>query len=403
MKTIAIIGAGPAGMMAALQAAGTERRILLFEANDRVGRKLLLTGSGRCNISNRFVAAERYSCADSIALSETFTLFGHTELIDYLGRLAIPVYSTEDGWCYPLSQSASAVVDTLSTALNMAGVELHLGCKIIDVRKKDDRFALYSEKDIFYASKVIFASGGVSHPQTGSKGECFPILKRFGHTIIPHRPALAPVIADVKALHKLQGVRLDAAIHLYQDKRLVAETKGNIIITQWGLNGPGIMDISHHIKLKSKHECYLMINFISQKESILQEMFSRFQGTEWPLRILLQAVLPFKAPPVFMRLSGIPPEITMAEVTREQIQHLVKQLISFRMTVNGTKGFDWAQSSAGGVPFTEIDPKTMQSRKVSGLYLTGEVLDVVGPCGGYNLQFAFSSGALAGQHAGISL
>ncbi|MBN2356012.1 aminoacetone oxidase family FAD-binding enzyme [candidate division KSB1 bacterium] len=400
MHTIAIIGAGPAGMMAALQAARHKNRIILFESHKQVGKKLLNTGSGRCNITNQFIAAERYTCDDVETLARTLSAFGHAELVEFLRQIAIPIFSTADGWCYPLSQSAAAVVDTFYAALSSAGVELHLGCKIVDIRKAGDRFDLYSENERYQANRVIVAAGGMAYPQLGSRGDCYPILHRMGHTIVPSHPALAPVVANVKALHKLQGVRVDANVQLFRNAQLLAQTTGNVLITQWGLNGPGVMDLSHHIKTEANLGYYFLVNFIPQGEGLLRDMMMEYRKKRWPLRTLLHGILPYKMPPVFMRLASLPVQVTMAEVTEDQLSVLFEFLTSFRIPITGTRDFRFAQTSTGGVPFSEIDAETMQSKKVAGLYLAGETLDVVGPCGGFNLQFAFTTGALAGMAAG---
>lgn len=399
MTTIGIVGAGPAGMMAALNAARLGAKVMLFDSNLSVGRKLQVTGSGRCNITNQAIHPNKYTCADSESLAKIFDGFGYQELVNFLEDIAIPTFSTLDGWCYPRSESAAAVVDTFATALRLHGIELHLGCKIMDIQIHDGRFNLLSAIDSYQVTRVIVAAGGMARPELGSRGDCYPILRRMGHSIVPVHPALAPILADVKVLHKLQGVRMDVDLQLWRKNKLLAESHGNVIITQWGLNGPAAMDLSHHIDKDSLGDLHLQMNLLTDSEPFLRQLFIRKQKENWPVRTLMQSVLPFKVPPVFMRLAGLSPDISVSSLSNLQKESLFKVLTSFRITVEGTKDFRFAQSSAGGVPITEIEPETMMSRKISNLYLAGETLDVVGPCGGFNLQFAFSSGVLAGKSA----
>jgi len=393
-REIAVIGAGPAGIMAALQAARLGASVRLYDSNDRVGRKLRLTGSGRCNITNQHVAAAKYTCAAPLFLERLLSRFGHEEFLAFLDEHCIPVFFTADGWCYPRSQSANAVAETLTVALQRANVDLRLGCRVIDLRREGDDFIVVSTAGSDRASRVVVAAGGAAFPRTGSRGEFYPILQRLGHSVVPLRPALAPIVADVRALHKLQGVRLDAGLKLLRRGTPLAQTAGNLIITQWGLNGPAAMDLSH--LAGDAPDLTLEINWVFGSEEYLRGLIGKPQYKKWPARVLLQSVLPPKVPPVFLRMSGLSEDRILSD---DEWQSVLTQLTAFPLRVTGTKGFNDAQCSTGGIAVTEVDADTMMSLQIPGLYFAGEVMDVVGPCGGYNLQFAFSSGAVAGMAA----
>jgi predicted Rossmann fold flavoprotein len=396
--------------MAALEAAKRRARVLLFDANPMVGRKLLVTGNGRCNLSNANAAPGCYVCADPDFLEQALAKFGHEHLITALRELGIPTYATHDGWFYPLSNSAASVVDAFAAALELAGVEVHVRHKITRMRGTTGKFAL--EADVpdgartYTVERVIVAAGGKAHPALGSKGECFPLLEELGHTVVPVRPALTPIRAEVKQFHKLQGVRLDVGLALYQGDEKLGETVGNLLFTQFGFSGPAPMDLSHLVSthLVDGYEgppLRLTINLVPYHLEELRRLIARKRAEPVPMRVVLGAVLPVKVPPVFLRLAGLPPDVLLNRVSGRDLEKLLALLTGVSVTVKGTRGFKFSQLSTGGVPVTEVAPRSMASRRVKGLYLAGEVLDVVGPCGGYNLQFAFSSGAIAGMAAGL--
>lgn len=403
-RRVGIVGAGPAGIMAALEAARLGAQVLLFDTNAMVGRKLLVTGNGRCNISNVHVAAERYVCADRRFLEAAFSLCGHRETIEGLHDLGIPTYATPDGWCYPLSDSAATVADALAAALELAGVEVHLKTKISDLKPGRSVWTLFAggPAHTCEVDRVVVATGGKAYPALGSKGDFFPVLERLGHTIEPIRPALVPLVADVRHLHKLQGVRLDVGLTLFREDRVLGRSKGNLLFTQSGLSGPAAMDLSHLVSTRAGQPLTLAIDLLACVRDPLRELIARKRALPVPLPVVLGSVLPAKLPPVVIGLAGFSPEARLNELPEPDLERLMGLLGSLEVRVLGTRGFQHAQLSTGGVPVTEVSPETMASRVAPGLHLAGEVLDVVGPCGGFNLQFAFTSGALAGRGAATS-
>lgn len=398
--TIAIIGAGPAGMMAALQAAQAGARVLLFEANPAVGRKLAVTGSGRCNITNSRIEPARYACDEREFAATVLSHFGQAELVEFLGGIAVPVEAMADGWCYPRSGSAAAVVEALAAALQLAGVELHIGEKVTDFTPMGAVWRLTGRHD-YTADRLIIATGGAAQPNLGSRGELFPLLARLGHTLRPLRPALAPVTADMRRLHKLQGVRMDLGLQLCLGGETLAEETGNAIFTQWGLNGPAAMNLSHLISARPEAGWELVVHFIPGAEAELRQLLGRFADVAWPLTVLLAGLLPPKVARFIVQSAGLAPEMVVKDLGKADGERLWQVLTQTRLQGLGTRGLEFAQVAAGGVPAGEVAPATMASHKIGGLFLAGEVLDVVGPCGGYNLQFAFSTGALAGRAAAL--
>lgn len=399
-RTLAVIGAGPAGMMAALHAVRPGVRVLLIDSNPSVGRKLLVTGSGRCNLTNANVAAERYTCANPEFLQALFARFGHADLLAFMRDLGVLTYATDDGWTYPLSDSAVSVVEAFAAALDPAGVELRLETGVTDVRPAAGGFRLLTAGGEINAERVVLAAGGKAYPNLGSRGELFPVLERLGHTVRPVQPALAPLLLELKALQRLQGVRVDVRARLWHGREPLGETTGNCIFTQWGMNGPAVMDLSHHVSTRPGAGLRLELNFLPGSEAAVRELIARRRDTRVPLRVLLGAALPPKVPPVFLEMAGVADDAPLNTLSDDAVEKVLRLLTSHSLQVKGTRGFEFCQLSTGGVPVTEVDAATLQSRVTPGLYLAGEALDVVGPCGGYNLQFAFSSGVIAGRAAG---
>jgi len=260
-QSLTIIGAGPAGMTAALFAARGGAQVTLIDGNATVGRKLLVTGAGRANLTNRELSADRYTCANPAWLENVLARFGYAELIAFLESIGVLTYTTYDGWCYPLSESAQTVVDAFAAALNEAGVRLLLDHKVLSIRNIKEGYEIGFKTQRPHACEtLLIAAGGAASPALGSRGQLFPMLAALGHTVIAPRPALAPVTCDMTPYKALQGVRLNASVKLYAGATLLAQTSGNLIFTAWGLNGPAVMDLSHHISARPGENLRLELN-----------------------------------------------------------------------------------------------------------------------------------------------
>jgi len=401
VPTVGVIGAGPAGIMAALEAARRGARVTIYDTNRLVGRKLLVTGSGRCNISNLHASADRYVCADRAFMETALALRGPREILARLEELAVPTYATPDGWCYPLSDSAPNVVAALDAALRLAGVEVRLQTKVSDLRVRSGQvvLALGGPRETVAYGGVVVATGGMAYPALGATGEFFAVLESLGHTVVPVRPALAPITADMRRLRGLQGVRLDVGFALHADGKCLGETVGNLLFTDFGFSGPAPMDLSHLVSTHLGSTIVATIDLLPRHADTLRAIIRRMRGHAVPVAVALGAVLPAKVAPVMLRLAGLPEDAVLSDVDDDRLGRVLGLLRHVSVRVTGTRGFRFCQLSTGGVPVTEVDPRSMASRVIPGVHLAGEVLDVVGPCGGYNLQFAFTSGYLAGAGA----
>ena len=400
MAKIAVIGSGPAGMMAALFASRAGNEAIIIDSNEHTGRKLLVTGAGRCNLTNSKVAAVRYACDNPVWLNEVLNSFTREDLLNFLETIGIPTFSTFDGWYYPVSESAHAVVDAFDAALDANHVTKLLRKQVTGVEVSGEGFNVMLHRDPLPVDRVILACGGKAYPSLGSDGSLYSAILGLGHRLHPILPALAPVTADMRKLKGLQGVRLDADISLTLGGRLIGKTFGNIIFTDWGLNGPGVMDLSYLISGSPGKDLVLELNLLHQYEAKMQALFKDHKRSDIPVLVAIQSVLPPKMASYILGTLGIQQETLLSKLKPAQSIAVMKLMTQFRLMVTGTRGFEHCQVSTGGVPLGEVNPQTMGSLIVPGLFFAGEVLDVTGPCGGYNLQFAFSTGAIAGMSAG---
>lgn len=397
MKSIAIIGAGPAGILAALQSARAGAAVEVFEANSIIGRKLLVTGSGRCNITNLNARAEKYACNDPVFLQTILEQLEPVALRAYLADLGILTFATGDGWCYPISESAQAVADLFMAALVEAGIKFHFSTRISSLSKDSSGFILQGLEQKYRATNVIICAGGKSYSNLGSTGNLFASLKNLGHSINPILPALAPVLADMKPFQKLQGVRLDADVSLFNEAALLATTRGNLIFTSWGLNGPAVMDLSHLISKQPHSSLRLELNLLLDRKEDLRSLLDRKPHAK--VSVVLGSILPPKMASFIVEYCGFTSSATWRDLNTKEKEHLLRSVTHLPVVVTGVRGFDYCQLKTGGVSLSEVDPATLQSLYIPGLYLAGETLDVAGPCGGHNLHFAFASGWLAGKSA----
>ena len=389
-------------MMAAIQAAEGSGRITLFEHNPTIGRKLLVTGSSRCNLTNDAVGATAYYCEDQAWMESFLETFGVEEFRRAFDRLGIPTRKTEDGWYYPRSKSAQAVVEILGEGLAKRGIELRVATHVINFTKKDKGFEIEStalgshRHEIF--DLLVLGAGGKAYPELGSRGELFGALENLGHHVQALLPALGPIFADLGAFKELKGQRFDVLASIWHDQERLGQTKGNIIINQGGFNGPGVMNLSHLVALHPGADLTLQLNFIAPFWSDLADILTGQVAHPRSLRAGLLRYFTPKAADFFIRQAGLDPEFKLNALSEEQIRHLLEVTAEAKFHVSGSGSFRNSQVSVGGVPVGEVDPLSMESRLVPGLYLVGETLDVAGPCGGFNLHFAFGSGYLAGTH-----
>lgn len=404
---VIVIGAGAAGLMAAGQAAAGGADVTLLEKNDRPGRKLLITGKGRCNITN---ATDTQGLIKNIPgngrfLYSTFDMFDNHDLVRFFNRLGVETKVERGDRVFPVSDKAADVVDALARFCREQGVKIIYGQPVARITQQDGKVTgvVTRSDDAYQAEAVILATGGASYPGTGSTGDGYAMARELGHTIVAVKPALVPLETAEAWVKELQGLTLkNVRATAWAGGKALAEEFGEMIFTHFGISGPIILTISRKIAqaMEKGREIKVGINLkpaITQEQldQRMQRDFTAFQKKQF--KNSLGELLPKSLIPVIIRLSGISGDKPVHQVTREERLQLVNLLQNLEVTITGTRPLKEAIVTAGGVSVKEIDPRSMESKLVGGLFFAGEIVDVDGYTGGFNLQIAFSTGYLAGK------
>ncbi|MFH1380667.1 MAG: NAD(P)/FAD-dependent oxidoreductase [Candidatus Omnitrophota bacterium] len=404
---IAVVGAGPAGIMAAICASSSGKKTVLIERNAFLGRKILLTGKGRCNITNSgpidtFI--EKFG-KEGQFLRSAFSVFFNDELTDFFKSRGLPLKVERQGRVFPITDKAESVVEVLKCCIEKEkNLDVFYNKRIVDAIKKDDYFELKAAKKIsIYAKKVIIATGGVSYRATGSTGDGFDIAKKLGHTIKPLTPALVPIRTKESWVKELEGLSLRniRITFVYGKKKIISEI-GELVFTYFGVSGPLVLDLSGRITelLKSNREISFFIDLKPglKTEELQNKLLREFADNgKVQFKNIVKDLLPRKLIPVFVRLSGVDPEKTASQITKPERIKVTSLLKALPLTVTGSLDIEYAMVTAGGVSTKEINPRSMESRLISRLYFAGEIIEGSAPSGGYSLQQAFSTGFLAGK------
>ena len=407
---VIVIGAGPAGLMAAGQAASRGSRTLLVEKMDQPGRKLLLTGKHRCNLTNAASIDETLDQFNKAGrfLTQVFYRFFNQELRSFFRELGVPTVEQRGGRIFPASENARDVINALVSWCEKAGVELINETRMEELLIEDGRvYGVLTSKGRFSSPAVILATGGKAYPGTGSTGDGLAYARLAGHTIQPLRPSLVPLITAGRVAQDLQGLSLSNILaSVYLDQKPSKQLFGELIFTHFGLSGPVILTLSRDIVIAldkgKKVEIAIDLKPALSDQTLETRLMRDIQllGAK-QFSSLLSGLLPKKLIPICVEQTGILWDKKNSQLTTADRKILLKWLkYDFKFRVIGHKGFEQAIVTAGGVNTKEVDPHTMESKLVRGLYFAGEILDVDANTGGYNLQAAFSTGWAAGRSAG---
>lgn len=419
MRKVIVIGGGAGGMVAAGRAAECGASVVLLEKNGVLGRKLRITGKGRGNITNTadlndFTAAFG---PNGKFLYGAFSRFSNQDLIELLERLGVPTKVERGGRVFPKSDRAADVVSALEAWLRELGVEIRTGVKAQGLAQlsTSNQSAIrnpHSEIEgvrvfggIMSADSVVLATGGITYPRTGSTGDGYQWAAEVGHTVIPPSPSLSALEAKEPWVAQLQGLSLrNVTATLFSNGKKISKEFGEMLFTHFGVSGPIILTLSKaYGKLEDKSNVCLSINLKpAVKHQELDERLIRDFAQTRQFKNYLPELLPKTLIPVFMQLSDIPADTPLNRITASQRRRIIELLTDFRLTITGARSADEAIVTAGGVSLKEIDPRTMESRLVEGLYFAGEVMDIDAVTGGFNLQAAFSTGWVAGENAAFA-
>ena len=401
---VAIIGAGASGMAAAITAAASgQNQVLLFERQARVGRKLAATGNGRCNLTNRRISITRYHGSSPEFVRLALDSFPPDAVLDFFQTLGLYTVTEQDGKVYPYSDQANSVVDVLRFGLDRANVRLLTGTEVVGVKKQPSGFRIKTaDAQLWEADALIVACGGAAGTKLGGGLSGYQLLRSLGHHCTKLCPALVQLKTDPVRVQGLKGIRANAKLRLTINGTLLAETSGEVQFTDYGVSGPAVFEISRAAATADQTVLHLDLLPGYGADDLLSALcirVSRFPTLE--AGDLLTGILHNRLGRMLVKACGISLSAPLTALRWEQLNAVVQQCHAFELPITGNMGMDGAQVTAGGIVTQEFDPNSLQSRIVPGLYACGEVLDVDGDCGGFNLQWAWASGLLAGSLKGF--
>lgn len=400
MKKIVVIGGGVSGLIAAIHAKNKNNQVIILERNNTCGKKILVTGNGRCNYSNSNQDINHYHSNSSYNLESIINQKNISAFLDFYKSIGI-IPKVKNGYYYPYSNQAVTVQQALLRKVSELDIDVKTNTYVNDIAVNGNSFKIKTNNDIFYADIVIMACGGKSYSKLGTDGNGYQLLKKLGHNIIPVVPALTQ-IKVLENIKDLTGVRSEVSITLIEDGKTIKSETGEVQFTDYGISGICSMQLSKYISygIMDKKCEKIVINFISDIAKNKEEFIKFIESNNWldfEVRSLLDSLLNYKVTNYILKETKIAGNVKFRNLKDEEINALINCLINFTLTATGTNTFDNSQVSAGGVNLKEIDLTTMESKIIPNLYIVGEIVDVDGDCGGYNITFASISGMLAGM------
>jgi len=397
---VVVIGAGPAGLFSAMHAACSKNRVLLLEKNHDPGKKLLLSGSGQCNITHHgemrdFLA--RYGNHGKFLKPALFA-FTNTDLITFFDERGLPMVTEDNGKVFPKTLRSDDVLATLLVECRKRGIILHCDEAVSSISRTSDGFEITTTAKVYHVPVLVIATGGASYPKSGSTGDGYRFAASMGQPVTEIGPALTPLLIRNFPFASLPGMSFPQMhFSVWRAKKKISDYKGDVLFTHLGLSGPGILDASREIRTDDE----IRLSFVGtlKREEFTVDLIKRIQESrDWQIGTILAAYpIPERLNRKLLALSGIPEDLKGNHFSAEQRSQLITNCTEFPLTVTAPGGFSVAMVTRGGVALENVNPKTMESTIIPNLYFAGEVLDIDGDTGGYNFQAAFSTGFLAGQ------
>ena len=398
---VGIIGAGASGMAAALWASQEpDVQVILMERQARVGRKLQATGNGRCNLSNGKFHISHYHGEDPTFTEQVFSQFGVEDTLNWFSSLGLCTVTEQSGKVYPYSDQANSVVDVLRLALDKENITLRLGFEAEKIKYSPNGFTVESKEEIVTCDRLIVACGGLAGSKLGGTMAGYKLLSKLGHRSTKLRPNLVQIQSRWQALSSLKGVRTNCNVDILHNGDLFAQSRGELQFTEQGLSGPVIFEISRDV-CSASGSWIARLDFMPQwnEDKLMAHLQNRMQ-TNYPIDELLTGVLHNRLGRVLTQCAGIKGKAYCKDLSQRELEELCRCVKALEVELTEPMGMENAQVTAGGVLTDDFDPYTLESKKIPGLFVCGELLDVDGDCGGYNLQWAWSSGCVAGRNAG---
>lgn len=402
-RDVIIVGGGASGLVAAISAAREGANVTIIEQKDQLGKKILSTGNGRCNLTNEYMDTTCFRGDNTSIVPEVLKQFGYPETIAFFEELGV-VLRERQGYIYPFSDQATTILEVLIMEIERLDVKVLFGQKVQKILRDEDKFIIHTNQATITCDAVILATGGKAAPVLGSDGSGYTLAKAFGHHLSQVVPALVQLKGKGNFYKQISGVRTQAKVSLYVDNEYIAEDTGELQLTNYGISGIPVFQISRYAAKALSENKFVKaeVDFMPTMSddtfrTFLQERLENHGYKE--AQHFLVGVFHKKLIGLLLKASAIDYNNLMKEVPQEKLDKLVSVCKHFKIEIQGTNDFEQAQVCAGGVHTTEICPQTMESLYTKELYLTGELLDIDGICGGYNLQWAWSTGYIAGKHA----
>jgi len=403
---IAIIGAGAAGIIAALQAIGEKTEVDLYEKNNAFGKKILVSGNGRCNITNINLKTDNFTGEDTTFVEYLFKEFGFWEFKKYCEKMGLFLKIKENGKVYPLSNEAKSVLKIFEINLKEKGVNILLSKPVKFIKKTDNKFYVYTEdgSEKKY-DRVLLCSGSKAASKIGGNDSGYKIAKTLGHNVNMIYPCLVQLETVSKNCAKIAGVKIDSEVSLKVNCQKYIKVRGDILFTKYGLSGFAILDISSYISklLLKQKRVNIFINLLPNYDK--SELLSIFENIKkfhnrYDILTMLSGLISLKIAKVILNELKINQNKMLKETSAKEMRVVADKILDWHFEINSTHGFEYAEVCGGGLRISQINPKTMESKILKGLFFAGEILDITGKRGGFNLAFAWSSGYIAGKNIG---
>lgn len=412
-----IVGAGAAGLMTAISAGRAARikpaplRIILLDTRQKIGAKILMSGGTRCNVTNREVKPTDFQGGPGHFVKHVLEAFTPQETIHFFKKIGVELVLERTGKYFPSTNSAQTVLDALMKEAKQAGISLKTGVRVTQIKKAGDFFDLKNADGTYHvlARKVVLSTGGRSYPTTGSDGTGYDIAKSLGHTISPTFPALTPLLTPDQDWKSLSGIAFEVKLSFFKNEKKECEYQDSFLFTHFGFSGPAVLDISRHFSSAGREERpQIKANFLPQENEVSLKILFQSLKNKNPNKFIKnfltdQFSLPDRFVETLFKKAGLNQDLTFGKYSNPDFKKLMHVLLFCPLEISGVYGYRKAEVTAGGVDLAEVKFSTLESKHVSGLYFAGEILDVDGRIGGFNFQWAWSTGAIAGRSAAGSL
>jgi hypothetical protein len=401
MVDMIVIGAGAAGLIASITAARAGHTVTLLEQNSKIGKKILVSGNGKCNIDNKYISINRFHSQNPSFIEAVLEDYDFDVVKKFFTSIGLELIEGKEGKMFPMSLQAGSVVELLEYEAKRAGVQILCNCMVTSIDKKADIFTVETSQGVKTGKKLLLSSGSPAAPQLGGSNSGYAFATKMGHTLIPRHPSLVQLCSEERWVQECAGVKVAGIAQLYANGEYITEKKGDLLFTNYGISGLAILDLSREVstRLANFDYCELNLDLMPElsKEKLTNLLLNRIEeGSPKPLTLWLQGVLNKKLIHIILEQSKCKAKLE-SELNRKEVGKLVYAIKNLKLSINDTKGFKGAEVATGGINTTEVNPQTMESKLIPDLYFAGEILDVDGDRGGFNFHFAWVSGLRVGN------